>query len=77
MKDITKRFFDLYKSKVISGHDFHSILDELEGYANKRIVEELEIVSTKFVIEIGEDGDEDYRNEISLHDTLERIKELK
>lgn len=49
----------------------------LEGYAEQRVINELEMISTKFVIEIGEDGDYSYQTEISLHEVIERIKELK
>jgi|TARA_R110000744_G_scaffold200854_2_gene320032 hypothetical protein len=49
----------------------------LDGYAKQIVIKELEMISTKFVIEIGEDGDYDYQNEISLHEVLERIIELK
>ena len=47
------------------------------AFAKDVLIEELEMISTKFVIEIGEDGDCDYQNEISLNDVLERIIELK
>jgi len=57
--------------------DVDSLIEWGEKYANQRVIEELEMISTKFVIEIGEDGDFDYQNEISLHEVLERIKELK
>ena len=48
-----------------------------EMWAKLKVDEELENISVNFVIEIGEDGEEDYQNEISLHDVLERIIELK
>ena len=35
------------------------------------------MVSTEFAIEIGEDGDEDYQVEISMHEVWERLAELK
>lgn len=53
------------------------LLNHLDGYANQIVIKELEMISTKFVIEIGEDGDDDYQNEISLHEVLERIIVLK
>jgi len=51
--------------------------EHLDRYAKQIVIKELEMISTKFVIEIGEDGDCDYQNEISLNDVLERIEELK
>ena len=51
--------------------------NHLDGYAKQIVIKELEMISTKFVIELGTDDGYNYENEISLHDVLERIKELK
>ena len=51
--------------------------NHLDGYAKQIVIKELEMISTKFIIEIGEDGDDDYQNEISLYHVLERINQLK
>lgn len=53
------------------------LMDSIDEYTRLKTIEELENISVNFVIEIGEDGEEDYQNEISLHDVLERIIELK
>ena len=70
--DITCEVAHLWKEG-----QFAEAVNTLKAFVNSEVADELEMVSTEFAIEIGEDGDEDYQVEISMHEVWERLAELK